>query len=535
MQEDTAKTKKDKTTLLMTDGNIWKLLIVFSIPLILGNLLQQMYNTADSIIVGNFVGSNGLAAVGAGTALINLIIAFAQGAAVGAGVVVSQYLGANRKQQIKISVHTSMCIAIILGIILTLLGVFLSPSLLVLMKTPKEVLKSSSLYLQIYCGGLIFNVIYNMATGILNAAGNSRKPLVYLAVASVTNIILDLLLIKVFKLGVMGAAIATDISQALSCVLALGYLFRVKSDYKLCIKELKINKDIAFKIIKIGLPTAIQNMVISFSNVLVQSSVNMYGATAMAGYAAYLKIDGFGRGVYGTVSLYIAIYLLGSKGLKLALMLPMGIGTAVGTLLVNLVLKKFSTKKTFILFCCYGASALAILFLVSKGIGFNSNLIVPFLILNFFCGIQHGNTNVTPNIMIADCVDEMEYKTGKRQEGLAYAGYGLFSKIASAFTKFLGPWLVYTWSQYKISTDPNVAYASQDNTVLSRFLMIYTIVPAIFVILQFIPILFYDMTGEKKARITAALAEKRENESKEKADADEVKKEYEELSEEISE
>ena len=125
----------------------------------------------------------------------------------------------------------------------------------------------------------------------------------------------------------------------------------------------------------------------------------------------------------------------------------------------------------------------------------------------------------------------MEYKTGKRQEGLAYAGYGLFSKIASAFTKFLGPWLVYTWSQYKnFQLTPNVAYASQDNTVLSRFLMIYTIVPAIFVILQFIPILFYDMTGEKKARITAALAEKRENESKEKADADEVKKEYEELS-----
>ena len=289
-----SKSKKTNgSTLLMTEGNIWKLLIVFSIPLILGNLLQQMYNTADSIIVGNFVGSNGLAAVGSGTALINLIIAFAQGAAVGAGVVVSQYLGANKKEQIKISVHTSMCIAIILGVILSLLGVFLSPTLLEMMKTPKEVFKDSALYLQIFCGGLIFNVIYNMATGILNAAGNSRKPLVYLAVASVTNIILDLLLIGVFKLGVMGAAIATDISQALSCILAVGYLLRVKSDYKLYIKELKINKDIAIKIIKIGLPTAIQNMVISFSNVLVQSSVNAYGATAMAGYAAYLKIDGF--------------------------------------------------------------------------------------------------------------------------------------------------------------------------------------------------------------------------------------------------
>ena len=285
--------KNNKNTLLMTQGNIWKLLITFSIPLIIGNLLQQMYNTADSIIVGNFVGSNGLAAVGSGTALINLIIAFAQGASVGAGVVVSQYIGADKKDKIKISVHTSICISIILGLILSLLGIFASPSLLIMMKTPKVVLKSSILYLQIYCGGLIFNVIYNMATGILNAAGNSKKPLVYLAIASFTNIILDLLFIKIFKLGVMGAAIATDISQAISCILAIGYLLKVKSDYKLYIKDLKINKETAVKIIKIGLPTAIQNIVISFSNVLVQSSVNAYGATAMAGYAAYLKIDGF--------------------------------------------------------------------------------------------------------------------------------------------------------------------------------------------------------------------------------------------------
>ena len=277
----------------MTDGNIWKLLIIFSIPLILGNLLQQMYNTADSIIVGNFVGSNGLAAVGSGTALINLIIAFSQGAAVGAGVIVSQNLGARDKQKTKLAVHTAMCIAIILGVILSAIGVIFSRDLLVWMKTPKSVLKDSMLYLQIYCGGLIFNVIYNMATGILNAAGNSKRPLIYLAIASVTNIILDLVFIKALKWGVKGAAIATDISQALSCVLAVGYLLRVNSDYKLIIKELKIHGNTAKQIIRVGLPTAIQNMVISFSNVLVQSSVNSYGATAMAGYAAYLKIDGF--------------------------------------------------------------------------------------------------------------------------------------------------------------------------------------------------------------------------------------------------
>ena len=224
---------------------------------------------------------------------------------------------------------------------------------------------------------------------------------------------------------------------------------------------------------------------------------------------ALTKLTGFGRGVYGTVSLYIAVYLLGSKGLKLALMLPMGIGTAVGTLLVNFALKKFSTKKTYILFCCYGASALTILYFVSRGIGFNSHLIVPFLILNFFCGIQHGNTNVTPNIMIADCIDEMEYKTGKRQEGLAYAGFGLFSKIASALTKWLAPLLVYSWSNYQFSTSQNIAYATQTPETLNRFLAIYTIIPAVFVVLQFVPILFYDMVGEKKKMITEALIERR--------------------------
>ena len=227
------------------------------------------------------------------------------------------------------------------------------------------------------------------------------------------------------------------------------------------------------------------------------------------------KLCGFGRGVYGTVSLYIAIYLLGSKDLKLGLLLPMGIGTAVGTLLVNVVLKKFSTKQTFILFSLYGASSLAILFLVSKGIGFNSGLIIPFLVLNFFCGLQHGNTNVTPNIMIADCVDEIEYKTGKRQEGLAYAGYGLFSKVASAFTKALGPWLLYTWSGYMVSTDANVAYAQQTDGTLNKLLMIYTIIPAVFVVLQAVPVLFYDMVGEKKENITKALIERREAKVKE--------------------
>lgn len=313
----------------MTEGNIWKLLIIFSIPLILGNLLQQMYNTADSIIVGNFVGSNGLAAVGSGTALINLIIAFSQGAAVGAGVIVSQNLGARDKQKTKLAVHTAMCIAIILGAILSAIGVIFSRDLLVWMKTPKSVLKDSVLYLQIYCGGLILNVIYNMATGILNAAGNSKRPLIYLAIASVTNIILDLVFIKALKWGVKGAAIATDISQALSCVLAVGYLLRVNSDYKLIVKELKIHGNTAKQIIRVGLPTAIQNMVISFSNVLVQSSVNSYGATAMAGYAAYLKIDGFNILPVLSISMAVTTFTGQNVGAKKPDRIKKGMWTAL--------------------------------------------------------------------------------------------------------------------------------------------------------------------------------------------------------------
>ena len=277
----------------MIEGNIAKQLFFFSIPLILGNLLQQLYNTADSIVVGNFVGSNALAAVGSGTVLINLIIAFSQGTAVGAGVVIAQYIGAKHKEKLSEAVHTSVAIALIIGAALSLFGVLFSKTLLIWMKTPKEVLNESVVYLRIYFAGLIFNVIYNMAAGIMNAAGNSKRSLRYLAYASVTNIILDLLFVGLLKMGIMGAALATDISQLLSGVLSMLFLMRVNEDYKVTLKKIKLHKESAKKIIRVGLPTGLQNTVISISNVLVQSGINGFGATAMAGFGAYLKVDGF--------------------------------------------------------------------------------------------------------------------------------------------------------------------------------------------------------------------------------------------------
>ena len=282
-----------KKTRLMTEGSIWKSILLFSVPLILGNLLQQLYNTADSIIVGNFVGSNALAAVGSSGSPIFLLIGFSQGIAVGAGVVVAQYLGAKDREDAQQAVHTALALAVLLGLILTIGGILVSRALLTAMDTPAEVLGDAVTYMQIYFGGVLFSVVYNMAAGILNAAGNSQRSLLYLGIASGTNILLDLVLIAGLRMGVAGAAIATDISQLVSCVLALRFLMRVQDDYRVTAREIRVHGKMAVRIIKVGLPTGIQNMVISLSNILVQASVNGYGAAAMAGFAAYMKVDGF--------------------------------------------------------------------------------------------------------------------------------------------------------------------------------------------------------------------------------------------------
>ena len=284
--------EQTKTT-MMTEGSVVKNILFFSVPLILGNLLQQLYNTVDSIIVGNYVGSNALAAIGSSTSLVYLLIAFSQGVSVGAGVVISQRLGQKNKEGVQTSVHTALALAVILGIILTVGGILFSKEILLWMNTPEEVLTDAVTYLRLYSAGMVFNVVYNMAAGILNAAGNSKRSLGYLAIASVTNLILDLVFIVGMKTGIAGAAIATNIGQIVSCVLAIWFLVRTQTDYKVYLNKIKIHKATAGLIIKIGLPTGFQNMVISLSNILVQSSVNSFGANAMAGFGAYMKVDGF--------------------------------------------------------------------------------------------------------------------------------------------------------------------------------------------------------------------------------------------------
>lgn len=290
---------------LMTSGSIWKTILIFSIPLIIGNLLQQTYNTIDSMIVGNFVGSSALAAVGSSTALINLLISFAQGIAVGSGIIVAQSLGSNARKDVRVSIHTSMALALVLGLVISIMGYVFAPWLLEKMQTPSEVMPESIEYLRVFSLGLIFNVIYNMEAGILNAVGNSKRSLLYLSIASFTNVVLDFIFIKYLGMGVRGAAIATNISQFISALLALLFLLRVPEIYKVSLKKIKIHKDMTIRIIKVGIPTAIQGTVISLSNVIMQSSVNVFGAMPMAGFGAFIKIDGFN--ILPVLSLSLAI------------------------------------------------------------------------------------------------------------------------------------------------------------------------------------------------------------------------------------
>lgn len=278
---------------VMTEGTIWKQILRFSIPLILGNLFQQLYNTVDSIIVGNYIGSEALAAVGSSGSLINLLLAFCIGASAGAGVIISQYYGASDANGMKKAVHTTLAISVVSGAAMTVIGIAVTPMVLRWMGTPQEVFPQSVLYMRIYFGGILFSVIYNFAAGILNAVGNSKKALQYLVIAAGSNVVLDWVFVVIFHMGVEGVALATDISQFLSFIFIMWFMMRSEDMFKVYLKDVRMDWHMAGKIIKVGIPTGVQNMVISLSNVVIQSSVNSFGPTLMAAFAAYVKIDGF--------------------------------------------------------------------------------------------------------------------------------------------------------------------------------------------------------------------------------------------------
>ncbi len=284
----------DTNSNLMTAGPIWKKITMFAMPIFLGNLFQQLYNIVDSLVVGNFVGRDALAAVSSSGSLIFLLVGLFGGIFVGAGVVISRYYGARDLEKVEVAIHTTIAFGIVAGVILTILGVGLSPIILRLMGTPESVLPNSILYLRIYFSGILSVVMYNTASGIFQAVGDSRHPLYYLIVSSITNVILDLLFVAVFHWGVAGAGIATVISQTVSAILAFYRLSHSEAEYNVRLKKIRFNLPMLKQVLKIGIPSGLQNSIIAFANIVVQSNINTFGAMAVAGCGAYSKIEGFG-------------------------------------------------------------------------------------------------------------------------------------------------------------------------------------------------------------------------------------------------
>ena len=275
----------------MTHGSIAKHLLSFALPLLLGNIFQQLYNTVDTWVVGNFASNEAFSAVGSVTPIINILIGVFTGLATGAGAVISQYYGAKQEDRVQDAVHSAVLVTFLLGAVFTLIAIVAAPWMLRLMKMPQNVFPHALTYLRIYFGGIIGLLMYNMGSAILRAVGDSRRPFYFLLVAALLNTVLDIVFVMGLKMGVTGVALATIIAQAVSAILVLTTMLRTKSCVRLSLKKLRLHKDVLINIFKIGVPTAMQMGITSFSNVFVQSYINHFGDNFMSGWTAYLKID----------------------------------------------------------------------------------------------------------------------------------------------------------------------------------------------------------------------------------------------------
>lgn len=304
---------------LMTEGVIWRQLVLFAVPLLIGNLFQQFYNMTDAIVVGNFVGKEALAAVGSTGTIINTLIGFFLGLSAGASVVISQYYGAKDDKHVHDAVHTTLFITLMLSVFAAVIGYLMVPAMLRFMSTPEDVFDEATTYLRIYFSGIIGLMVYNMGSGILRAVGNSRYPLYFLIFSALLNTILDLVFVIVFGLGVAGVAYATILSQLISAILILYVISRSDGPYRIIWRDLRIEGRILRKILTVGLPSALQMSLTSFSNVFVQSYINSFGSSCMAGWSIYGKIDQFGLLPVQSIAMSITTFVgqnLGAGNVK---------------------------------------------------------------------------------------------------------------------------------------------------------------------------------------------------------------------------
>ena len=276
----------------ITEGVIWQQLLLFFFPILFGTFFQQLYNAADAIVVGRFVGKEALSAVGGSTGMLTqVVVGFFVGLSSGSAVMISQYYGARRPEMVGYAVHTSIAFSILAGLVIMALGIWLAPAMLMAMDTPADVLELSVVYLRIYFAGIIGNLIYNTGAAILRAIGDTRRPLYFLIASCLVNIALDVFFVVGLHMGVMGAALATIISQAFSAVLVILVLVKAQDMYRLNLKQIRIDSLMLKRIVRIGFPAGLQSVMYSSSNVIIQSSINALGTNTVAAWAAYSKLD----------------------------------------------------------------------------------------------------------------------------------------------------------------------------------------------------------------------------------------------------
>ena len=307
-----------KTENSIVDGVIWKQLLLFFFPILIGTFFQQLYNTVDTVVVGQYVGKQALAAVGTTGTVINLLVGFFVGVSSGATVIVSQFFGANDRENISKSVHTSMALAIVGGVIVMVLGFVSARPVLVAMSVPAEILDDALLYMNVYYAGIIANMIYNVGTGILRAIGDSRMPLYVLIVCCLANVVLDLLFVVVFHWAVFGVAFATVLSQVISAVLIMARLMLTHESYRVELRKIRFDTGILRNVIRIGLPAGLQSVMYSFSNIFIQASINGFGTDAIAAWAAIGKIDGFIWMVMNAFGISVTTFVGQNFGARLA-------------------------------------------------------------------------------------------------------------------------------------------------------------------------------------------------------------------------
>ncbi|MCI8772315.1 MAG: MATE family efflux transporter [Lachnospiraceae bacterium] len=303
------KAEKHQISNQITEGVIWKQLLFFFFPILFGTFFQQLYNTTDAVIVGKFVGKEALAAVGGPAAtLINLLIGFFTGLSSGATVIISQYYGAKKQDDVRKTVHTAIALSIAGGAVIMALGLLFSGTALRAMNTPDDILSLSVMYMRLYFLGVIPSLIYNMGSGILRAVGDSKRPLYFLIMSCIANIVLDILFVKILQMGVAGVAIATALSQVFSALMVVTALMKTEDSYKLYLREIRLSPVFLHNIIRIGLPAGIQSTMYSLSNLIVQASINSFGTDTIAAWTAYGKVDGIFWMIMGAYGVAITTF-----------------------------------------------------------------------------------------------------------------------------------------------------------------------------------------------------------------------------------